>query len=393
MIGARSGTDRPLRTLLAVDGGNSKTDVAFVREDGTVLARARGAGFVPHSAGVAAAIDVVGETVRRALASRPGLHSHLTADLADGALDGHSPDGHVDGHVDGHLDGLRTRVAVPYADHIAAYVAGADLPIEEDRLRDELLARGYGRSVAVSNDTFALLRAGASTPWGVAVVCGAGINAVGVAPSGKVARFPALGTLSGDWGGGYGLGEQTIFHAIRAEDGRGPETALVDVVRTCFGTRTVEEVVIAIHFGDLSIDRVHDLVPPLLVAARTDAIARSLIERLADEVVAMGTVAMRRIDLLGVPCEVVLGGGVMTAGDPLLMPLIEQRFAEKAPHARLVVADVPPIVGAALLGLDRLGAPAEAYDRVREYFLSPSQEAEEEPGSGEDAVPAPAPVG
>ncbi|MEZ0071006.1 N-acetylglucosamine kinase [Planotetraspora sp. GP83] len=337
-----------------------------------------------------AAIDVVGETVRRALGSRPGLRADLTAHLADGALDGHSPDGHVDGH----LGDLRERVAVPYVDHIAAYVAGADLPIEEERLRDELLARGYGRSVVVANDTFALLRAGATTPWGVAVVCGAGINAVGVAPSGKVSRFPALGTLSGDWGGGYGLGEQTLFHAIRAEDGRGPDTALVDVVRTCFGTATVEDVVLAIHFGDMSIDRLHDLVPPLLVAARSDAIARSLIERLADEVTAMGTVSMRRIDLLGGPCEVVLGGGVMTAGDPLLMPLIEQRFAEQAPHARLIVADVPPIVGAALLGLDRLGAPAEAYDRVREYFLSPSeQEAQEEPDSGEDAVPAPAPVG
>ncbi|MBO3749773.1 ATPase [Streptosporangiaceae bacterium NEAU-GS5] len=320
-----------MRTVLAVDGGNSKTDVALVGEDGTVLALGRGPAFVPQSAGVAAAIDVIGETVRQAL----------------------------------------PRAGLPYADHIAAYVAGADLPIEEERLRDELLRRGYGRSVVVGNDTFALLRAGASVPWGVAVVCGAGINAVGVAPSGKVARFPALGRLSGDWGGGYGLGEETLWHAVRAEDGRGPETILVEVVRKVFGTATVEEAVIALHFGEQPLDLLHALAPPLLAAAPDDAIARSLVERLADEIAVLGTVAIRRLGLLDTPCEVVLGGGVMTARDPLLTSLVAERYARDAPEAKLLIVDVPPIVGAALLGLDRLGAPPEAYERVREHFLDP----------------------
>jgi N-acetylglucosamine kinase-like BadF-type ATPase len=326
--------DLPLRTVLAVDGGNSKTDVALVREDGVVLASGRGPAFIPQSAGVAAAIDVIGETAQ--------------------ALRG---------------DGL-DRPAPPYADHVAAYVAGADLPIEEERLRDELLARGYGGTVAVGNDTFALLRAGSAQPWGVAVVCGAGTNAVGVSPSGQVARFPAIGRLSGDWGGGYHLGEETLWHAVRAEDGRGPATALVDVVRSCFGTATVEDVVVGLHLGGFSLDRLHTLVPPLLAAAREgDRIARSLVERQAEEVAVLGVVALRRLGLLEQPCEVVLGGGVLTAGDPLLMSLIERRYAQQAPTARLIVTGVPPIVGAALLGLDRLGAAPEAYERVRAHFL------------------------
>ncbi|MFC7586672.1 hypothetical protein ACFQYP_25240 [Nonomuraea antimicrobica] len=35
-----------------------------------------------------------------------------------------------------------------------------------------------------------------------------------------MARFPALGRISGDWGGGQGLAEEALWHAIRAEDGR-----------------------------------------------------------------------------------------------------------------------------------------------------------------------------
>lgn len=145
---------------------------------------------------------------------------------------------------------------------------------------------------------------------------------------------------------------------MRAEDGRGPATVLTEVVRACFGTATVEEAVIGLHVGDLPADRLHALVPPLLAAAADgDAVAGSLVERQAEEIALLGVVAMRRLGLLAAPCEVVLGGGVLTARHPLLTSLIERRYAERAPLARLVIADVPPIVGAALLGLDRLGAP------------------------------------
>ncbi|MDH2430527.1 BadF/BadG/BcrA/BcrD ATPase family protein [Sphaerisporangium sp. TRM90804] len=319
-----------MRTVLAVDGGNSKTDVALVAEDGTVLARGRGGPFLPQSLGVGAAVDVIGETARRALGPAAGP---------------------------------------PFADRVAAYVAGADLPIEEDRLREEIMARRYGREAVVGNDTFALLRAGASRPWGVAVVCGAGINAVGVSPTGEVARFPALGRLSGDWGGGGGLGEEVLWHAVRAEDGRGPATALLDVVRRCFGTRLAEEVVLGLHFGELPGERLHALVPALLAtAADGDAVARSLVERQAEEVALMGVVALRRLRLVESSCEVVLGGGVLTARHPLLTSLVEKRYAELAPHAELVIADVPPVVGAALLGLDHLGAGPAATARLRATF-------------------------
>ena len=40
----------------------------------------------------------------------------------------------------------------------------------------------------------------------MAVTCGAGINCVAVSPSGETARYLAHGALTGDWGGGFGLG-------------------------------------------------------------------------------------------------------------------------------------------------------------------------------------------
>ena len=41
---------------------------------------------------------------------------------------------------------------------------------------------------------------------GVAVTVGAGVNCVGMSPSGRRAWFPALGEITGDWGGGPDIG-------------------------------------------------------------------------------------------------------------------------------------------------------------------------------------------
>ncbi|CAM5543027.1 hypothetical protein SABIM44S_03917 [Streptomyces abikoensis] len=54
--------------LLAVDAGNSKTDVALVGPDGAVLGAARGGGFQPQGAGVRSAVDGLAELVERAVA-------------------------------------------------------------------------------------------------------------------------------------------------------------------------------------------------------------------------------------------------------------------------------------------------------------------------------------
>ena len=64
----------------------------------------------------------------------------------------------------------------------------------------------------------------------------------------------------------------------------------------------------------------------------------------------------------------VLGGGVLTAGHPLLMDEITRLLADQAPLAVARVVEAPPIVGAALLGLDRIEAAAGAQERLRESF-------------------------
>ena len=178
----------------------------------------------------------------------------------------------------------------------------------------------------------------------------------GLAPDGRTTGFLALGGITGDWGGALGLGRAVLWWAIRAEDGRGPQTVLRDAVTAHFGVSEVRDVAVAIHLGKIDEDDLLRLTPVLMATAgQGDDVAQRLVRRQADEIVTMAVTVLRRLDLTQRHAPVVLGGGVLTARDPLLISSITERLAERAPLAELSVTSVPPIAGAALLGLDRAG--------------------------------------
>ncbi|MFF4185733.1 N-acetylglucosamine kinase [Streptomyces sp. NPDC001691] len=322
-------------SVLAIDAGNSKTDVALIGADGTVLGTARGDGFRPPSVGVEVAMHMLATTVEEAhLASRvPGP---------------------------------------PRVGHVSACLANADLPVEEKELAAALRARGWGDSVRVYNDTFAILRAGlpgGAEPCGVAVVCGAGINCVGMTPDGRTARFPAIGKISGDWGGGGGLAEEALYFAARAEDGRGGPTALAAALPAHFGLTSMYDLIEALHLEKIPLARRHELSPVLFaVAAAGDPVARSLVDRQAEEIVALAAVALDRLGLLGVETPVLLGGSVLAARHPQLDDGVRQLLAVRAPKAVPRVVTTSPVLGAGLLGLDHVGAPEAAHARLRAQY-------------------------
>jgi N-acetylglucosamine kinase-like BadF-type ATPase len=235
-------------------------------------------------------------------------------------------------------------------------------------VREAVEVRGWARRVHVDNDTFAVLRAGTERGWGVAITCGAGINCVGVSPDGRHARFPALGEITGDWGGGYDLGLAAAFAAARSEDGRGPRTSLEHAVPTHFGLEAPSELAAAIHFGQIAQRRVIELAPVVLAEAADDAVAAEIVLRLAAEVVALARVALKRLGLINEPAEVLLGGGVLQDADGDLLAAIDRGLREYAPNVTVRPTASAAIVGAALLGLDELDAGPEAQRQLRSAF-------------------------
>jgi len=91
-------------------------------------------------------------------------------------------------------------------------------------LRQALEGLNLAVEVVVKNDTMAVMRSGLTRSWGVGVICGAGFNAAGRSIDGREQILPALGAISGDWGGGFSLSEAIIRLIMRAWDGRGNPT-------------------------------------------------------------------------------------------------------------------------------------------------------------------------
>jgi N-acetylglucosamine kinase-like BadF-type ATPase len=317
--------------VLAVDGGGSKTDVVAVGLDGSLLAHARGAGSNPQVFGLPESVELVLGLVER-VRDAVGPHSLARAGV---------------------------------------YLAGLDLPAEIVAFRGAVegtpaVAGLRDSALLIDNDLFALLRAGAATPDAVAVVCGTGLNAVATRADGATARFPALGPISGDWGGGGSLGMQALWHAVRSGDGRGPKSVLETLVPESFGVGSIMEVVEGLHFGRIPQRAVAHLTPVLFEAARRgDQPALAEIERQAGEILTMADVAMRRLGIQTRAPRVVLGGGVLAASDPLLLDPVLLGLAELAPGAEVTLVTTPPIVGAALLVLESVGAAPEAVAAAR----------------------------
>ena len=191
--------------------------------------------------------------------------------------------------------------------------------------------------------------------WGVALICGQGVNAAGIAPDGRTARLAALGDISGDWGGGHDIGTAALGAAVRARDGRGPRTELETLVPAHFGLARPIDVTRRIEAGTLAHRRLAELSPVVFAAAGAgDAVARSIVDRQADELVAMARAIIGRLHLTRLDPTVVLAGGrVQRPATTTSSDVSRTGIRAAAPGATVRRSEALPVVGAALLGLDR----------------------------------------
>ena len=317
--------------LLAVDGGGSKIDAAFLRRDGSVIGAARVKAREYERTGDRLFLDQ--------------LQDAIAAACADAGLD---------------------PVRFPVAEVGVFCLAGADLPLDDRRIGRGLTARGWVGEHVLRNDTFAVLRAGTERSYGVGIVCGFGTNCSGVSPSGRIYRLAAIGPVSGDWGGASEIGEQALFHAVRGGDGRGNRTSLQRAVPAHFGLRSARKVVEALYTGALDDDRLAELAPIVFrEAERGDAVARGIVFRQADEIATMATAAISKLGMRDLDLDVVLGGGVFRSRWTPFFERIDEEIHSVAPHASIVRLTAPPVVGAAMLGLDVLGSTRAAHARAR----------------------------
>ncbi len=314
--------------ILGVDGGGSKTLAVVADETGEVLGIGRTGPANHQVLGLDRAMEQVRLAVIRALAMG-GIRS----------------------------DGVEAAVFC---------IAGADLPEDFALLRPALAELRLAKHSQLENDIVASLRSGSDSRDVVVVGWGSGVNAFGRNAAGMEIRLPALGWISGDWGGGGDLGREAIFLVVRGDDGRGRRTAMREPVLEALSVPDVEGLIRKLYFEEGERVPTHTLAPIVFVAANAgDHVARDLVERAGIEIADTALAVLRRLDILDVPADVVLAGSIFKAESPLLIDTVRSRLNAAAPRARMVRPEVEPVLGALFCGFDLVGREVHGAVRAR----------------------------
>ena len=189
--------------VLGIDGGASHTRAAILDESGAQVGAGESRGSNPLVHGFAAAIDRIVEAARQA------------AQAAD--------------------------LGITYFDAACYGLAGIGRPKDRQRIFDALSASGLAATFELDHDAAVALHGATAGEPGVIVMAGTGAMSFGRDAAGRRARADGWGRLLGDEGSGYDLAIAAFRATARAEEGRGPRTAIVDRVFGRSGTQTLDE--------------------------------------------------------------------------------------------------------------------------------------------------------
>ena len=249
--------------------------------------------------------------------------------------------------VDAVCVGAAGALAAPEAARALAGAVLAGLPAEETAVTSD----------AVTAHAGALGRA-----TGVVLAAGTGAVAVGVGTGGTFAVVDGWGPWLGDEGGGAWIGTAGLRAALRAHDGRGEPTALLEAAVAEFGA--LSRLPTVLDEGGNPARRAASFAPAVArAAAEGDRAAVGILHSAATALSGAVAAAARR-SCGPDPAPVVLTGGLVNLGAPLLTPLYAA-LAELAPALRPQPPLGDPLGGARLLALPAEGPHEPLITRLR----------------------------
>jgi len=308
-----------MSVVLGIDGGGSRTRAVTADANGRIVGSAAGASINPRHHDAPTVRERLRDLAQRAREPRPAPLSAVFLSLG----------------------GISTRADAAAVESVAA---------EVDALR--------GSKVLVDNDARAALVGGLAGRPGMVLIAGTGSACLGVTADGRRHWCGGWEHLADDAGSAYWIAVEAVRAAVRVEDGRLPASRLRDLVFERWAPTEARALAERLSRPDLNRASLAGLAPDVIALASSDALAKSIVERAADELARMVAVTAARL-FAPQASELILTGGLARSGPPFTALLVS-RIEATAPGVRVVEPELPPVLGAVIEAARLAGWPASS---------------------------------
>ena len=248
-------------------------------------------------------------------------------------------------------------------------ISGYDWSSDRPRMLETIARLNVNGPLEIQNDAVLGLVAGTDQGWGIAVVSGTGCNCWGWdRDRKKIGRVTGFGEVAGEAAGSTELVQRAMQLVAHAWTQRGPETELSQAFINHVGAKNIEDLLEGYTTDHYLVD---GSAAPLIfqIAESGDQVAGQLVHWAGSELGELARSVIHQLDIQTLEFEVVLVGSMFEAGASLIEPMRET-ITQLAPGAQLVRLDVPPVVGAVLLGMEAGGIipTIDTRNRLNESF-------------------------
>jgi len=307
---------KPLRYVIGIDGGATKTVALIGAENGKILGRGESGPSNYHNIGASAASVAIKQAVSEAR-QRAGIRKNV-------------------------------EVAV-------VALAAVDSP------RDKATALRFIRRIRIArknlvvHDSLAALQAARSGRPGIIVISGTGCVAAGINEAGRYVRAGGWGYLIDDEGSAFDIGARALRSAFRMLDGRSPETKLASALERRFHARTLEDALREVYSAKFGVDGIAGLTPLVSKLASSDEVCRRILNDAGVSLAGLSCIVAKRLRMKHDTFTFSLVGGTFKAGRYLLQPF-RARIRKEYPNARIEIVKIEPVLGAFSLAVSEVHA-------------------------------------
>ena len=227
---------------------------------------------------------------------------------------------------------------------------------DEIRTAEQILAAVSSEgveSMLLAHDSIAGYLAALGHRLGAVSAVGTGVVTLGVGPMG-FARVDGWGNIIGDAGSGFWIGRAALDAAMRAFDGRGQQTLLLELMKKEF--QDIQNAYLALQSDPGRVARIASFSRETIELSKDDPVAKRIVDEAVEELVLSISAALRTVGFGNSDNPSISWVGNV-ARNQIVSARLRTNLLKTWPNAEILEANLEPIDGVELMSQIKAESP------------------------------------